>query len=327
MERVDILLATYNGEKFLCQQLDSILGQSHREISLLISDDASTDSTRKILREYAAKDDRITLFLQETNLGFVKNFEFLLTKSTAPYIAFSDQDDVWDANKVETMLSVLKTSGKSLAYCDMRRIDEAGEVISHSWFKSKSYPRVSGTSINGSAVRHFSAGCSQIFTDSVRRRMLPFKKDVFAHDWISVFCATELMGIIFIPSQLMSYRAHGGNVYGNAEDYAENLLRQSGGDKSYKGFLAYRRALIEQNHLRGAKMCRSYSALGGRIAGAISYLEKCAEGKYILPLLHKYFINMKPKGCKKRMFYELLYLHFPLIHYAVYRKTLKGRCK
>jgi len=324
MERVDILLATYNGEKFIRQQLDSILEQSHREISLIISDDASTDSTVKILREYASKDERITLFTQKENLGFVKNFEFLLTKSTAPYIAFSDQDDVWDQNKIETMLSVLKTSGKSLAYCDMRRIDEKGDVITQSWFKSKSYPRVSGTSINGSAVRHFSAGCSQIFTDSVRRRMLPFKKEVFAHDWISIFCATELMGIIFIPSQLMSYRAHSGNVYGSIEDYAENVLRQSNGDKSYKGFLEYRKAVIEQNHLRGAKMCRSYSALGGRLAKAIEYLEKCAHGKYFLPLLHRYFVNMKPNGCKKRMFYELMYLHFPLIHYAVYRKILKG---
>lgn len=327
MERVDILLATYNGEKFLGVLLDSILKQTHRDFSLLISDDCSSDSTVKILREYAAKDERITLFLQEKNLGFVKNFEFLLTKSTAPYIAFADQDDLWDVNKIETMLSVLKTSGKSLAYCDMRRIDENGEVISQSWFKSKSYPRLSGTNISGSAVRHFSAGCSQLFTDSVKRRMLPFKDDVFAHDWISIFCATELMGIIFIPSPLMGYRAHSANVYGSVENYADSLIRQSGGDKSYKGFLRYRRAIIEQNHLRGARMCRGYSALSGRLVNTIAYLEKCADGKYFLPLIHKYFKNMKPKGCSKRMFYELMYLHFPMIHYLVYRRILKGRSK
>ena len=323
MEKIDVLLATYNGERFLRPLIDSILGQSHSGISLIVSDDASSDGTREILREYAANDPRVRVFEQSRNLGFARNFEFLLTQSDAPYVAFADQDDVWAPGKLEIMLSVLKTSGKSLAYTDMRRIDAEGKVITESWFREKGYPKISGTAIKACAVRHFCAGCSQLFTASVRRKMLPFKSDVFAHDWLSVFCAAELMGIIYMPAALTNYRAHEGNVYGTVTDYAGNVVRQSGGDASYAGYLEYRRALIEQNHLRGARMCRGYSALGGGLDASIEYLEKCKKVKRFSPLLHKYFMNMKPGGLGRRMFYELLYLHFPFLHFLAYKRILK----
>ena len=327
MEKVDVLLATYNGERFLRPLLDSVLGQSHSDISLIVSDDCSSDGTREILHEYAAKDPRVIVFEQDHNLGFVRNFEFLLMRSGAPYVAFADQDDVWAPGKLEIMLSVLKTSGKSLAYTDMRRINAEGEVIAESWFKEKSYPKLSGTAIKACAVRHFCAGCSQLFTASVRRKMLPFRSDVFAHDWVSVFCAAELMGIIYLPAALTNYRAHEGNVYGTTTDYAGNVIRQSRGNASYAGYLEYRRALIEQNHLRGARMCRGYSALGGGIDSSIEYLERCEKVKRFSPLLHRYFMNMHPLGLGRRMFYELFYLHFPILHYLVYKKILKRSAK
>ena len=81
MEKVDILLATYNGARFLKEQLDSILNQTHIEFRLIISDDKSTDKTRAIIEEYAAKDSRIEYYFQKKNLGVIKNFEFLLKKA------------------------------------------------------------------------------------------------------------------------------------------------------------------------------------------------------------------------------------------------------
>ena len=81
MEEIDILMATYNGEKYLREQIDSILNQTYSKFRLLISDDCSQDKTREILKEYEEKDKRITVYYQEENLGYVKNFEFLLRKS------------------------------------------------------------------------------------------------------------------------------------------------------------------------------------------------------------------------------------------------------
>ena len=76
-ERIDILLATYNGEKYIKEQIDSILNQTYKNIKLIISDDCSKDGTRQILKQYE-KDSRVKVIYQEKNLGYIKNFEFLL---------------------------------------------------------------------------------------------------------------------------------------------------------------------------------------------------------------------------------------------------------
>ena len=79
-EKIDILMATYNGEKYLKEQIESILNQSYENINLIISDDCSNDNTKKILQEYEKKDKRIKVYYQKENLGYIKNFEFLLKK-------------------------------------------------------------------------------------------------------------------------------------------------------------------------------------------------------------------------------------------------------
>ena len=80
-EKIDILMATYNGEKYLKEQIESILNQSYENINLIISDDCSNDNTKKILQEYEKKDKRIKVYYQKENLGYIKNFEFLLKKN------------------------------------------------------------------------------------------------------------------------------------------------------------------------------------------------------------------------------------------------------
>ena len=116
-ETVDVLLATYNGEKYIREQIESILNQTYKNIRLIISDDCSTnEEVREILKEYEQKDNRIQLYFQPQNLGYTKNFEFVLTKSTAGYIAFSDHDDIWYPNKIEESLKILKEKSSNKAY-------------------------------------------------------------------------------------------------------------------------------------------------------------------------------------------------------------------
>jgi rhamnosyltransferase len=101
MEKIDILLATYNGEKYVREQIESILHQTYTNFNLLISDDVSKDSTVSILKEYEQKDSRVKVFVQEKNLGYIRNFEFLLKQVTSNYYMLSDQDDFWLPEKVE----------------------------------------------------------------------------------------------------------------------------------------------------------------------------------------------------------------------------------
>ncbi len=106
---ISIAMATYNGEKYIREQLDSILNQSVKDFELIVCDDCSKDSTVKILNEYAAKDSRIKLFINKTNLGYVQNFLQALKLCSGKWIFLSDQDDIWGVNKIECFMDVIRS--------------------------------------------------------------------------------------------------------------------------------------------------------------------------------------------------------------------------
>ena len=124
MEQIDILMATYNGEKYLKEQIESILQQTYTNFKLIISDDCSKDNTREILEQYAQKDSRIEIHFQQQNLGYVKNFEFLLTKVENDIYMLSVQDDVWLPTKVEKTYNKMKEADADLVFTDLEVVDE-----------------------------------------------------------------------------------------------------------------------------------------------------------------------------------------------------------
>ena len=123
-EEINILMATYNGEKYVAEQIESILNQTYKNIKLIISDDCSKDRTQEIVKKYKEKDSRIELFIQEKNLGVVKNIEFLLRQVKSPYYMLADQDDYWCPEKVEKSLQKLKTTNSDLVFSDLEVVDE-----------------------------------------------------------------------------------------------------------------------------------------------------------------------------------------------------------
>ena len=104
---VAVVMCTYNGEKFLREQLDSILRQTYPISEIIVQDDCSTDSTVAILRSYAARDGRVRVIVNEHNLGFNRNFRSAVMKATADFVAISDQDDVWMPDKVERQVEAI----------------------------------------------------------------------------------------------------------------------------------------------------------------------------------------------------------------------------
>ena len=323
-EKVDILLATYKPNiTYLKEQIESILNQTYKNIKLYISDDYSNEQeVIKTLETYAQKDDRIELYVQEKNLGYIKNFEFLLTKSTAKYVAFCDQDDIWYPNKIEKSLNTLIEKNVDLIYCNSKHINENDEIINLSYFKHKNMPLVKGKNNILTISRYLGLGCSQIFTSEVRQKMLPYKESVMAHDWLASFIASEGKGVDYIEEPLFSYRLHTSNVFGG-RSLNQNISRwkQEHG-KSYQSYLQYRNEkVIDKAYLDGAKMCLEYSTNSEnieKIKQLIKYYEKLKKVKYINFNVGKYMKFLSGKNMFKKMIKELIIFHLPLLGYVVY---------
>lgn len=324
-EKVDILVATYKPNiAFLEQQIESILNQTHKNIHIIISDDCSEDEkVEKILKQYAQKDERISFYVQEKNLGYIRNFEFLLKQSKANYVAFCDQDDIWDKEKIEKTLEKLKQKDVDLVYCNARHINEKNELIHSNYFQYKNMPLVKGKNKILAISRYLGLGCSQVFTASVREKMLPYTNLVMAHDWLASFVASEGKGVDYIEEPLFSYRLHTENVFGG-RSLQQNISRwkQEYG-KSYQSYLKYRNEnVIDKAYLNGAKMCLNYAKEQKDkeiIHTLIHYYEKIKQSKYFNFHLMKYMRFLGGKNMVKKMIKEIIIFHMPIFGYFIYR--------
>ena len=323
-EQIDILMATYNSNiEYLKKQIESILNQTYKNIKLIISDDNSTNKeVQEELKKYQIKDKRIDLYIQEKNLGYTKNFGFLLEKSTAEYIMFSDHDDIWYKNKVEESLKKLKEENVDLVYVNSHQIDEEDKKIQENYFKYKNVPLIN-TKGKLAISRCAGIGCSQIFTKQVKEKMIPFKENVMAHDWLAGFIANEQKGLTYIETPLFGYRLHGTNVFGG-RSFAQNVTKwKEKNGNTYKSYLKYRKEnVIDKAYLDGAKMCQEYNFKQENkkfIDELVRYLEKLEKSKYFNFHLIKYFKFFAGKNLFKKMIKEIIIFHFPILGYLVFK--------
>ncbi len=324
-DQVDVLMATYKTEiKYLKKQIDSILKQTHKNIKLLISDDNSeSKELENVLKEYEKNDKRVKIYFQKQNLGYIKNFEFLLSKSNANYIMFSDHDDVWYNKKIEKSLKTLKEKNVDLVYCNAKQINEEGKVLHESYFKYKNMPLIHK---KGKLAMSRCAGlaCSQIFTKSVKEKMLPYKKEVIAQDWLASFVASENKGIEYIEEPLYAYRLHQTNIFGgrNLNQNLTEWKKENG--KTYEAYLKYRnQKVIDTAYLNGIIMCEKYSTNKENkefMKKAVNYYKNLKKSKYINLHLIKYFEILSGKNLLKKSIKEIMIFHFPIIGYIYFLK-------
>ena len=323
---VDILLATYNSNiEYLKLQINSILNQTYKNIHLIISDDASTsEETKKVLSELS--DDRVTVYFQEKNLGYIKNFEFLLTKSNAPYIAFSDHDDIWYENKIEKCVKKLKEKNVDLVYSDCKQIDSEGKLLHDSYLKYKNMPIINGKNNILAFSRHIAIGCSEVFTSKIKEQMLPFTDSVWAHDWLNMYLASKQNGVYCIEEALFEYRLHGNNEFGG-RSLNQNLNKWKNENtkaNSYKGFKKYRNEkVISGTYLAGSKMCIEYRdklklEKDEKEESVINYYKNLLNKKIVWYKFLTYNKYLSFKGIGKRKIKEIMIFHFPIISYLVY---------
>lgn len=237
MEKVEVLMAIYKPDiKYLYKQLDSIKNQTYKNIELLIFDDCIDNRTDKnlILDRIEGKFPVRFLSNENYNLGYAKAFEKLVRESNAKYLAFSDQDDIWDATKIERCMRAIDKDQSLIVAHGKKVIDEQEHVKKKSKVISKK--RASWTSGEDIAkyqmFRDFVAGNCMLVNGEFARKCIPFG-NIAPHDtWIA--CCASIEGKISrIPLPLTSYRRHGNNVSGvlsginNKNDYYENRVKKN----------------------------------------------------------------------------------------------------
>ena len=218
-EKVDVLLATYNGEKYVAEQIDSILDQTYKNIRLIISDDCSKDSTPQILQEYAKKDDRIILNLQKQNLGVVKNIEFLLKQVTSPLYMLADQDDYWLPEKIEKSVEKMKKENADLVFGDLEVVDQNLNTMYESFgdfmlLNKKIEKYIDNYKVN--YLYNCVTGCTVLSKKEYIEKILPLPttSKFLIHDhWIGLIVG--LYGkLAYMPEKYIKYRQHGDNQVG-----------------------------------------------------------------------------------------------------------------
>lgn len=219
---VSIAVCTYNGESFLSKQLDSLVQQTYRPLEIIVVDDQSTDSTWDLLQEYSRRSDLFSIHQNRDNLGYVKNFEKVLSLCTGDYVALCDQDDIWLPNKVSEQ--VAEIGDFSLVYSKPSYIDEHDIPVDMPPFKVN---RLSGRCPLNLLFHTCVTGHLALIKKEVVSQALPFPVSARAHDiWIPLVAAA-INGIHASDKILSYYRIHAKNISRNKNNRKQqNPIKQ-----------------------------------------------------------------------------------------------------
>lgn len=225
---VEILMATYNGERYLSEQIESILNQSYKDWKLLVRDDGSKDRTLDILKLYKAKYPKKITLMEDKKGGLraKENFLELLRQSKSDYIMFCDQDDVWLPNKIEVTLEKMKKveNGPTLIHTDLKVVDKELNLISDSmWRYQKLSPE--RKEYNFLIVQNNITGCTMMINRELAKLSIGEFPNGLMHDWIIGIVASLKGTIDYVEERTILYRQHGNNDVG-AQEYYANFLKK-----------------------------------------------------------------------------------------------------
>ena len=266
MKEIQVLLSSYNGEKYIKEQIDSILAQKNAEVQLLIRDDGSSDGTRQILKEYADKYANVSVVYGE-NVGVIRSFFELIESAdvSVPYVALADQDDVWLPDKLYRAITLLEMEKERmpLVYCSARQLVDA-EL--HPIPAAMTYPDIR-PEFGNALVENMCTGCTSV----INQQMLLLLKGrtpefTVMHDFWVYLVGTCLGKVVYDEESFILYRQHGNNVVGSASSIVENYKRRIKNFKKNRGQLTrqatellriYGEEMPEENRQLAEKMVLS----------------------------------------------------------------------
>ena len=289
-------MATYNGAKYVEEQIFSILKQSFVNFELIISDDGSSDDTIKIINKYVDTDSRIKLVFNEGKHGFKNNFINALKYANGDYVAFCDQDDIWTENHLEILLNkigsndliganadLVDSNGVSLGY-DMKDVLELEKVPSDEWklLISELY----GNIFQGTAL---------LITSDLANKLKSIPEEVYFHDYWTALLALVNKGAKYIDDVVLLYRQHEGNVTVNVKkSYWEKKF-----DRKRKTELIERQLLLLEAFNRECNI----DIIKNDLLDAMSFCSNRLSGKVLKNSILFIKIYNKIYYCRKKSFF------------------------
>lgn len=208
--KVIICMSTYNGEKYVKEQLESLLNQTYKNIEIYVRDDGSKDNTINILEDYQ-KQNKIH-FIKGKNVGVVGSFYECLKEAygKAEYFAYCDQDDKWHTNKIEKAVTKLSEKNKEIPLLYFSEFNYCDENLN---FVNKSNLNKKGTSFENSIVECISFGIVEVFNKKLAEKILKSGTDnICFHDWWAYMIAAGLGEVVYDNEAMVEYRRTGSNV-------------------------------------------------------------------------------------------------------------------
>ncbi|NQX32754.1 glycosyltransferase family 2 protein [Pedobacter boryungensis] len=217
---ISVCIATYNGEKYILEQLNSILPQLCYDDEVIISDDLSTDATLAIIE--SINDHRIKIYINEQNYGYSKNFENALNKVKGEVIFIADQDDVWYPNKVQRMLKALENA--EMAISDATGVDENLKPLYPSHFEI--HQTKQGFWVNFLKTRYI--GACMAFKKELLQKALPLPSNfrLCAYDYWLAIIAEYYFSVNLVNEPLLKYRRHNNNASSGGTSSHNSLFKK-----------------------------------------------------------------------------------------------------
>lgn len=220
-ETVKIIMAAYNGEKYLREQMDSLLGQTYPFIQIEVCDDGSHDGTCDIIREYEKNDSRVSLHRNEENKGYVKNFLEAVQRSEEPYVMLCDQDDIWNPDKVEITLRAMKEEEKQypqkpiLVYTDAVNYDSETQKTT-GCFHENSHLDTKKVDTAHLFMENKVIGCTVMVNHRIVSYLKELPEQIRVHDWWLALICSHFGRIVYLREPTLLYRQHSGNLIGGS---------------------------------------------------------------------------------------------------------------
>jgi len=246
---IEVLLATRTGERFLREQIDSLLGQDYPAVRVLARDDASHDGTAAILSHYAEQvPERFTLLPDRVPSGAAQwNFLRLMRAATAGYVCFADQDDVWLPSKISHSMRVMQglekrfgTSVPLLVFSDLRVVDESLHTLHASYWEHERIQPGDIATLSRMMLQNVVTGCTALLNRPLLELALRMPPEAPMHDYWVALIASAMGHAEPLREATVLYRQHGGNVVGATSDgastaeVAARVMQSSGRREQWK---------------------------------------------------------------------------------------------